>query len=47
MLLAQLTLRHQLLPADPLQASTAPDLVPLFDEGLPRGAASDVNAFAD
>lgn len=47
MLLAQLTLRHQLLPADPLQAAAAPDLSPLFAEGLPRGAASDVNAFAD
>jgi acyl-CoA dehydrogenase len=36
MLLAQLVLRHRLLPQDPLQSSMAIDLAPLFDPGTPR-----------
>jgi acyl-CoA dehydrogenase len=47
MLLAQLALRHQLLPADPLQGRPEADLSALFSEGLPRGDVAQVNAFAD
>ncbi|HET8747375.1 MAG TPA: acyl-CoA dehydrogenase family protein, partial [Ramlibacter sp.] len=47
MLLAQLTLQHQLLPADPLQAQPRADLSLLFAEGLPQGDVAQVNAFAD
>jgi len=47
MLLAQLALRHQLLPADPLQAQPRADLALLFAEGLPQGDVAQVNAFAD
>ncbi len=35
MLLAQLVLRHRLLPQDPLQAMSTVDLAPLFDPGHP------------
>lgn len=44
MLLAQLTLRHQLLPADPLGAPHEPELSPLFAEGLPEGDVAQLNA---
>jgi acyl-CoA dehydrogenase len=47
MLLAQLVLRHHLLPADPLQDLHAIDLSPLFAEQAGPGDVAAVNLFAD
>ncbi|GAB3653373.1 acyl-CoA dehydrogenase family protein [Ramlibacter alkalitolerans] len=47
MLLAQLAVRHQLLPADPLQGEAATNLSPLFEQAPPRGDVGVVNIFAD
>ena len=44
MLLAQLVLRHRLLPQDPLQAPTPVDLAPLFDTGAPVATAEVLQA---
>lgn len=43
MALAQLTLRHQLLPVDPLQPRAEPDLGVLFAPGLPQGDVAALN----
>lgn len=46
MLLAQLTLRHALLPRDPLRQDDDVDLTPLFAAEFERGDVSHVNLFA-
>lgn len=46
MLLAQLVLRHRLLPQDPLQADRKTDLSPLFATGFEAGDVAKVNVFA-
>jgi alkylation response protein AidB-like acyl-CoA dehydrogenase len=45
MLLAQLVLRHRLLPRDPLQAHENADLTPLFASEFQAGDVSKVNIF--
>ena len=45
MLLAQLVLRHRLLPRDPLQAHEKTDLSPLFASEFQAGDVSKVNIF--
>ena len=44
MLLAQLVLRHRLLPQDPLQALAPVDLAPLFDTQAPVATAQTLQA---
>jgi acyl-CoA dehydrogenase len=46
MTLAQLTIRHALLPQDPLRRDDAVDLTPLFATQFERGDVSHVNLFA-
>lgn len=46
MLLAQLVMRHRLLPQDPLRANAKTDLSPLFSEQFEAGDVSKVNIFA-
>jgi acyl-CoA dehydrogenase len=44
MLLAQLVLRHRLLLQDPLQPPSPVDLAPLFDPGVPKAGAQQLDA---
>ena len=43
MMLAQLTLRHALLPQDPLRQDDALDLTALFAADFERGDVSQIN----
>jgi acyl-CoA dehydrogenase len=45
MLLAQLVLRHRLLPRDPLRANETADLSPLFASEFETGDVSKINIF--
>jgi hypothetical protein len=42
-MLAQLTLRHALLPQDPLRQDDIPDLSALFAADFERGDVSQIN----
>ena len=44
MLLAQLTVRHALMPRDPLRREDDVDLAPLFADAFERGDVAAVNA---